>query len=167
MSELRRLNPLSHQQQEQDPFWDNSLAAQFRSSLTRIAKQQNWPLPSAHTTQPDTIADKPLDRSFLNICNQSFDRSVCPGTRPGHSSRVFRDLRIPIEMACALPSGLVGPEHADGVQFCLQGRPTGRQSVTWCFKSRLRLKSETIGQTSCLPCNWWTKVRRSTSTKNS
>jgi hypothetical protein len=33
-------------------LWNNSLAAQFRSSLTRIAKQQNWPLPSEHTTQP-------------------------------------------------------------------------------------------------------------------
>ncbi len=133
MSELRRLNLLDHQQQEQNPFWDNSLAAQFRSSLTRIAKQQNWPLPFGSHDPIDAImdeaeerADKPLDRSFLNIAIEALTAQFVRTTVQDIVSECSAICESPIELAMCFALGLVGPEHADGVQFCLQGRAHGQ-----------------------------------------
>jgi hypothetical protein len=82
----------------------------------------------------DERADRPLDRSFLNICHQSKSLPLSLSVQPSRTSfpNVPRSANPRLSWPCASLWGRWGLSTQKACSSVCRAGPHGRQSVTWC-----------------------------------
>ena len=132
MTQLRLFDSYAPENQTEYDIWENSLTAQFGSSLGRFLRQRNWPdLRATPDTTTDIIqnaerhADKPLDRSFLKLATQALAGQFVRTTIQGIVAECSAMCESPIELAMCFALGLAGCDKTHGVQFSCHGQVFG------------------------------------------
>jgi hypothetical protein len=167
MTQLRLFDSYAPENTEYD-IWENSLTAQFGSSLGRFLRQRNWPdLRATPDTTTDIIqnaerhADKPLDRSFLKLATQALAGQFVRTTIQGIVAECSAMCESPIELAMCFALGLAGCDKTHGVQFSCHGQVFGDSDRELSLTIEPQCNLVSIGRTSCLPCNWSKQLLKS------
>jgi very-short-patch-repair endonuclease len=108
-----------------DVIWQDSLAAQFSTSLYKFARQRNWPalessLPEIAELiihQAEEEAERFLDHQFLKIVTLALSVQFLTTTIQNLVSQCAAVCESPIELALCFALAVVGREGERGVTF--------------------------------------------------